>query len=254
MDSAAYARLPEDWQAPDGYLRDRVVLIAGAAGGLGRASALACARAGASVILLGRRIARLEKVYDEILASRAATPAIYPLDLAGAAPRDYEELATTIEREFGQLHGIVHAAAHFTGLRPAIDIEPEDWLRALHVNVSAPFLLTQACLPLLRQAPDAGVVFVLDDAQRTARAYWGAYGVSKHALAGLASILRDEWESTSVRAHALLPAPMRTALRHEAYYGENADAVPLPDASANAVVCLLGAQGKTLQALVTDLR
>lgn len=253
MSASTNVRLPAGWRASSDYLRERVVLVAAAAGGLGRASALACASAGASVILLGRRIARLERVYDEIVALKAAQPALYPLDLAGAAPRDYAELAATIEREFGRLDGIVHAAAHFEDLRPAADIEADDWLRGMHVNVSAPFLLTQACLPLLRQARQAGVVFVLDDPVRMGRAYWGAYGVAKHALSGLVSILRDEWESTPVRAHALLPAPMRTRLRGTAYFGENALEVPLPDAAANAVVYLLGDEGAAVQATL-DLR
>lgn len=240
MSASTCARLPANWQAPPGYLRECVVLITGAYGGLGRASALACARAGASVVLLGRRIARLEKVYDEIAALKAAQPALYPLDLAGATPRDYAELAATIEREFDRLDGIVHAAAHFEGLQPAADIEADNWLRGMHVNVSAPFLLTQACLPLLRAANRASVVFVLDDPARMGRAYWGAYGVAKQALSGLVAVLRDEWESTPVRAHALLPAPMRTPLRGTAYLGENVLNLPLPDAAANAVVYLLG--------------
>ena len=253
MTASTSARLPANWQAPSDYLRGRVVLVAGAAGGLGRTGALASARAGANVILLGRRIARLEKVYDEIVALKAAAPAIYPLDLAGATPRDYTELAATIEREFGRLDGIVHAAAHFESLQPASDIEADAWLRGMHVNVSAPFLLTQACLPLLREAAQASVVFVLDDPARMGRAYWGAYGVAKHALAGLVSILREEWESTSVRAHALLPAPMRTRLRGAAYYGESAHNLPLPDVSAEAVVYLLGADGAAVQTTL-DLR
>ncbi|MBU6199186.1 MAG: SDR family NAD(P)-dependent oxidoreductase [Xanthomonadaceae bacterium] len=253
MSASPRARLPAGWQAPSDYLRERVVLVSGAAGGLGRASALACARAGASVVLLGRRVARLEKVYDEIVALQAPRPAIYPLDLAGATPRDYAELAATLERELGRLDGIVHAAAHFESLQPAADIEADEWLRGIHVNVSAPFLLTQACLPLLRVAAQASVVFVLDDPERMSRAYWGAYGVAKHALAGLVSILRAEWESTFVRAHALLPAPMRTRLRGAAYYGENALDLPLPDATADAVVYLLGADGATAQTTL-DLR
>jgi NAD(P)-dependent dehydrogenase (short-subunit alcohol dehydrogenase family) len=253
MSASSGARLPPNWRAPSDYLRERVVLVAGAAGGLGRASALACARAGASVVLLGRRIARLEKVYDEIAALKVAQPALYPLDLAGATPRDYAELAATIEREFGRLDGIVHAAAHFEGLQPASDIEADNWLRGMHVNVSAPFLLTQACLPLLREAKQASVVFVLDDPERMGRAYWGAYGVAKQALAGLVAILRDEWESTRVRAQALLPAPMRTPLRGAAYLGENALDLPPPDAAANAVVYLLGDEGPAVHETL-DLR
>ena len=127
MSASTNVRLPAGWRASSDYLRERVVLVAAAAGGLGRASALACASAGASVILLGRRIARLERVYDEIVALKAAQPALYPLDLAGAAPRDYAELAATIEREFGRLDGIVHAAAHFEDLRPAAALQPGGW-------------------------------------------------------------------------------------------------------------------------------
>ena len=252
--SAKIAGLPPGWEPLAGMLRDRVVLIVGASGGLGRASALAAARAGASVVLLGRKVRALEKVYDEIVALQAATPAIYPLDLGGATPRDYAELAATLEREFGRLDGILHAAAHFEGLRPASDIAPEEWVRAVHVNLTAPFLLTQACLPLLQAARDAAVVFVLDDPVRMGKAYWGGYGAAKHALAGIASILHEETESSALRVHALLPAPMRSTLRRTAYFGENTLALPGPEASANAAVYLLGADGMAARGRILDLR
>jgi len=250
----SYARLPDGWSASAGCLRSRVVLVTGAAGGLGRASALAAARVGASVILLGRKVRLLEKVYDELAALGAAQPAIYPLDLSGAVPNDYSELVATIEREFGRLDGVVHAAAHFDGLQPAASILADEWLRALHVNLSAPFLLTQACLPLLQRADDASVVFVLDDPARMGKAHWGGYGVAKHGLSGLASILREELENTSVRVHALLPMPMRTAMRRAAYYGENTLELPLPELAARAVVYLLGADGAAARGKVLDLR
>jgi NAD(P)-dependent dehydrogenase (short-subunit alcohol dehydrogenase family) len=252
--SGEFVTLPPDWAPQPDSLRERVILVAGATGGLGHACALAAARAGASVILLGRKVRPLEKIYDEIAAGGAATPAIYPLDLAGATPHDYAELAATIEREFGRLDGIVHAAAHFDGLRPAGDIPPEEWMRALHVNLTAPFLLTQACLPLLQAGGDASIVFVLDDPQRMGKAYWGGYGAAKHALAGLASILHEETENSALRVHALLPAPMRTALRRVAYFGENTVALPLPDASANAAVYLLSAAAAPLRGRILDLR
>jgi Grx4 family monothiol glutaredoxin len=97
--------------------------------------------------------------------------------------------------------------------RPIAMHKPDDWLRALHVNVSAPFALTQACLPLLTQAPDSAVVFVLDNPDLLQRAHWGAYGVSKAALERFVSILHEEHDTGAFRVHALLPAPMRTALR-----------------------------------------
>ena len=252
--SGGFVTLPPGWAPQPDSLRERVILVAGATGGLGRACALAAARAGASVILLGRKVRPLEKIYDEIVAGGAATPAIYPLDLAGATPHDYAELATTIEREYSRLDGIVHAAAHFDGLRPASEIPPEEWMRALHVNLTAPFLLTQACLPLLQTGADASVVFVLDDPQRMSKAYWGGYGAAKHALAGLAAILHEETENSALRVHALLPAPMRTALRRVAYFGENTVALPLPDATASAAVYLLGAAAAPARGRILDLR
>lgn len=235
-------------------LAGRVVLVAGAAGGLGRASALACAKAGATVVLLGRTVRALEKVYDGIEAVGGARPAIYPLDLAGASPRDHAELADAIVAQCGRLDGLVHAAAHFSGLQPFDEQAPEEWLRCLHVNATAPYLLTQACLPALRERDDAAVVFVLDDPARVGKAFWGGYGAAKHAVAGLASIVHEETETGPVRTHALLPAPMRTRLRREAYFGEDTLGIEPPDRAGEAVAWLLTPQAREWRGRVLDLR
>ena len=245
-------RLPVGWAAPRDCLKDRVVLITGATGGIGRAAAIAAAGAGATTVLLGRKVRPLEKLYD-VIEAHGGHAALYPLDLEGATPRDYEEMAQTLEREFGRLDGVVHGAAYFAGLQPLAAVEPLDWLRTLHVNVSAPFLLTQACLSLLGRAPDASVVFLLDDCDRVSRAHWGAYGVGKHALAGLVSILHEESDSSPVRVHALLPPPLRTALRRTAYFGENSLELPQPDSIAPALVYLLGADAVAARGKVLDL-
>jgi NAD(P)-dependent dehydrogenase (short-subunit alcohol dehydrogenase family) len=254
MSAHRTARLPADWHAGADTLRDRAVLVTGAAGGLGKATALAAASSGAAVILLGRKVPQLEKVYDAIAALGRAQPAIYPMDLSGATAKDYADLAATIDKEFGRLDGVVHAAAHFDSLRPALNIASEEWLRSLHVNVSAPFLLTQACGELLSRADEASVIFVIDDPERTRRAHWGGYGVAKHALAVLASILHDEWEKTPVRVHTVLPPPMRTTLRRAAYYGENTMQLPTPDEFAPALLYLLGRDGAAARGAVLDLR
>jgi NAD(P)-dependent dehydrogenase (short-subunit alcohol dehydrogenase family) len=254
MPDRAFARLPADWRANSGALSGRVILITGATGGLGRAAALAATGAGANVVLLGRNVRRLEKLYDEVVGLGLAQPAIYPLDLAGATPKDYQEMAERIEGEFGRLDGIVHAAAYFQALQPVTDIAAEEWLQLLHVNLSAPLLLTQACAALLQRADDASVVFVLDDPERTRRAYWGGYGAAKHGLAALASILHDEWEHSNTRVHMLLPAPMRTTLRRAAYYGENTLELPPPETAADAVVYLLAPAGAAARGRILDLR
>jgi len=240
--------------APSASLRDCVVLVTGATGGLGRATSLAAAAAGATVVLLGRKVRALETLYDDIERLGAPQPAVYPMDLAGATPRDYADLAASIERECGRLDGVVHAAAHFDGLQPFDQQKPEEWARTQQVNVTAPFQLTQACMPLLRQAPDAAIVFVLDDPTRTGKSFWGGYGVAKHALAGLASIVHEETETSRVRTHALLPGPMRTVLRRAAYYGEDTLMHPEPDHAARFVVWLLSADGVGMRGKVLDLR
>src|SRR5690606_15790753 len=147
---------------------------------------------GATLVLLGRRVPRLNRTSDAIEAAGGAQPALYPLDLAGATPSDYAELAERIDAQCGRLDGVLHAAAEFKGLTPLEITDPEDWLTALHVNLSAPLLLTQACLPLLKRSSDASVVFVLDDPERVGHAYWGGYGVAKHGLLGLVPMLAEE--------------------------------------------------------------
>ena len=223
-------------------LVDRVVLVTGAYGGLGEAAAKACARAGATVVLLGRKVPKLSRTYDTVKAL-GPTPALYPLDMAGADPADYEQLAATIASEMGGLHGIVHCAAEFTGLRPLETTPPEEFVRNLHVNLTAPWLLTQACLPVLRKAADSAVVFVADDLSRVNRAYWGTYGVAKAGLLGLVRILHDETERSTVRVSALQPGPMRTTIRSRAYVEEAASRVPSPDRYADLCVRLLSADG-----------
>ncbi|MBD8900108.1 SDR family NAD(P)-dependent oxidoreductase [Rhodanobacter sp. DHG33] len=248
------ARFPAGWMPGSDTLAGRVVLVTGACGGLGGAVARAASRAGATVIVSGRRKRQLEQLYDAMLAEGLAEPVIHPLDMETATPHDYAALADGLRHDFGRLDGIAHCAASFAGLTPMAMHKPDDWLRAMHVNVNAPFALTQACLPLLQEAADSAVVFVLDDPQRMARAHWGAYGASKAALERFAAILHEETDEGPLRVHALLPAPMRTRLRRQAYFGEDTLQHPLPDAAAVATVWLLGAQAAPARGCVLDLR
>ena len=240
--------------AAAGSLGGRTVLVTGAAGGLGRAAALASARAGATVVLAGRKVRALEEVHDALVAAGGPPPAIYPLNLEGATPDDYDALAEAIRQQCGSLDGIVHAAAHFDGLRTIAQTKPIDWLRAQQVGLNAPYLLSRACLPLMQASTDAAIVFVLDDPARIGKAHWGGYGVAKFALAGFASILNEETSGSSVRVHALLPGPMRTALRRMAYFGEDTSTRPPPDVAGGAVAFLLGDDGRRLRGTTLDLR
>lgn len=223
-------------------LAGRVILITGAYGGLGEAAAKACAQAGATVVLLGRKVPKLSRSYDAVKAC-GLEPALYPLDLAGADPADYEQMAETFRRDLGGLHGILHCAAEFTGLRPLETTPPEDFVRNLHVNLTARWLLTQACLPLLRESGDSAVVFVADDCRRVNRAYWGAYGVAQAGVLGLMHMLHDETEAGPIRVSALQPGPMRSNIRSRAYVEEAASKVAFPTRYAPACVHLLSSAG-----------
>jgi NAD(P)-dependent dehydrogenase (short-subunit alcohol dehydrogenase family) len=240
-----------------GALAGRVVLINGAQGGLGSATAKACAQAGAMLVLLGRKPAKLNRVYDAC-AKLGPEPLLYPLDLEGASPDDYAELADRLFREFGRLDGLLHCAAEFRGLTPLEHTDPAVFARALHVNLTAPWWLTQACLPLLKQAADAAVVFALDDAARVGQAYWGGYGLAQHGVGALVGMLHAELASSSVRVSALQPGPMRTSLRARAYAedeDENGDnRAHDPADYAAACVSLLSSAGATHRGRIWSVR
>ncbi|AWV06663.1 SDR family NAD(P)-dependent oxidoreductase [Marilutibacter maris] len=223
-------------------LDGRAVLVAGAHGGLGAAAAQACARAGATVVLLGRKLPRLNRVYDAV-AAIGPEPLLYPLDLEGASADDYAELAARIEGELGRLDGLLHCAAEFRGLTPLAQTDPAVFARALHVNLTARWWLTQACLPLLSRASDAAVVFAVDDPALVGQAYWGGYGLAQHGLAALVGMLHQELANGPVRVSGLRPGPMRTPLRSRAYADETDDRVRDPAAYAPACVTLLSSAG-----------
>lgn len=226
----------------DGTLRDRVVLIAGAAGGLGAAAAVACARAGATTVLLGRKVAPLNRVYDAAKAV-GPEPVLYPLDLEGASPDDFDQLAQALEGEFGRLDGLLHCAAEFRGLTPLQHTDPADFARAIHVDLTARWWLTQACLPLLAKAEAGAAVFVLDDPARTGSAFWGGYGIAQAGQVALVGMLQAEIGAQGPRISGLQPGPMRTGLRAKAYQA-NADLVARPPTDyADACVTLLSPAG-----------
>lgn len=234
-------------------LAGRVVLVTGAHGGLGECAAKASAAAGATVILLGRRVPKLNRVYDAIAAAGGPAPALYPLDLEGATPADYEAMAERIGAECGRLDGILHAAAAFKGLTSIANTPPEDLIRGLHANLGAPLLLTQACLPLLNAAADSAVVFTLNSTVATTRAYWGPYGIAQHGLRGLVAILADEQSSGPLRVHGLQPGPMRTALRSRAWFSEDPARCPPAASYAPACVHLLSAAAADLRGQVLEV-
>jgi len=244
--TAASQVLPADYQPRPDLLKDKVILITGAADGIGHALAVAAGGCGATVVLLDKDVRRLELTYDAIEKAGGPQPAIYPLNLEGANPDDHAELAAVVERDLGALHGLVHNAASLGKPAPIDIYDIEAWYRVLQVNLSAPFLLTRACLPLLRKSGEASVLFMSDEVGRRGKAYWGAYGVTKSGLEGFMRILAVELASTAIRVNSVDPGPVRTALRRSAYPGEDAQALPLPAQAAQSLLYLLGPDGRDL--------
>ena len=208
-------------------LKNKVILITGAGGGLGSTAALALAQQGAHIILLDKIIPKLEKTYDAIVETGAPTPVMYPFDLAGASEVEYEELASVIAAKYGALHGLLHSALEFSHFSPLSAHSTKNWGNALNVNLNAPFLLTRVLLPVLQASDHAAIVFTSDSSARQGKAYSGAYGVSKIALEGLAKILADELESAGkIRVNTLVPGAVDSPFRKKAYPGEDKTALP----------------------------
>jgi NAD(P)-dependent dehydrogenase (short-subunit alcohol dehydrogenase family) len=234
--------------APD-LLNDRVILVTGAGDGIGATAARSFASHGATVVLVGRTQAKLEAVYDAIEAEGGKKPAIFVMDFAKAQGDDYQNLFDGLDKEFGQLDGLLHNAGILGNRSPIEHYDIPTWLETIHVNLNAPFILTQTLLPLLRKSADPVVVFTSSGVGRKGRAYWGAYAASKFATEGLAQTLADECDN--IRVNCINPGPIRTAMRKLAYPGEDPSTLKTPADIVEPYLFLIGpdSQGTTGQSL-----
>lgn len=217
--------------APD-CLKNRVILVTGASGSLGRVAALNFAKHGATVILHGRKAGRLDPLYDAIEAAGFAQPANLLLDFLTATETDYQGVAETIFAGFKRLDGIFHAAGHMAPLSPLAMQNVTSWNAHFAVNLMAPVAITRACLPMLKRAPDdnANVVFVSETHAIEPKAYWGAFAASKAALGNVATIWNDELSAdSSLRIRVLVPGPIASQMRAISHPGELASTIPSVD-------------------------
>jgi len=242
----------KDYVAAPNLLKDRIILVTGAGDGIGRAAAKAFAEYGARIVLLGRTRSKLESVYDEILGAGHPQPSIVQMNLAEALGPDYFELAEKLDTEYGRLDGLLHNAGILGQRTPIEHHDIGIWTKVMHVNLTAPFVLTQVLLPLLNKSDDASIVFTSSGVGRKGRAYWGAYAVSKFGIEGLCQVLADETrEAGRVRVNCINPGRTRTAMRHAAYPAEDPDTLPAPDEILAAYLYLVGpdSRGVTGQSL-----
>ncbi|GAC10313.1 YciK family oxidoreductase [Paraglaciecola chathamensis] len=218
-----------NFQPTSGLLTSKTILVTGAGDGIGKEAALQFAKYGATVILLGRTVSKLEAVYDEIVANGGPEPAIIPLDLQGATPQHYRDMANTIDNQFASLDGVLHNASLLGHLEPFQQINEDDWNNVMQVNVNSQFFMTQALIPVMKKSTNASLVFTTSSVGLKGRAYWGSYSISKFATQGMMEIIADENENTSIRANCINPGGTRTNMRAQAYPAEDASKLKTPE-------------------------
>jgi NAD(P)-dependent dehydrogenase (short-subunit alcohol dehydrogenase family) len=228
-------------------------MVTGATAGIGRAVARELVRAGATVILHGRNDKALENLYQE-LKSLGPEPSVAQIDLERAQGPEYQALTAEIESRYGRLDGLLHNAAILGDRSPIEHYDIGLWQRVLLVDLTAPFILTRCLLPLLRNSPDASVLFTTSGVGRRGRAYWGAYAVAKAGTEGFAEVLADELESTAIRVNVINPGRTRTRMRARAYPAENPASVPTPESVAPAYLYLLGGASRGVRGQRVDVQ
>jgi NAD(P)-dependent dehydrogenase (short-subunit alcohol dehydrogenase family) len=219
-----------DYQAPDKLLAGKTILITGAGDGIGQAAAKSYAQLGATVILVGKTLNKLEKVYDEIVEKGHSEPVIYPIDLNGATEADYNHLNQTIIEQFGALDGLLNNAGILGPRKPLENISAQQWTEVIQVNLTSNFLITKALLPALKLADNASIIMTSSGVGRQGRAYWGAYAVSKFGIEGFTQVLAEELENTTnIRVNCINPRATNTRMRRTAYPSEHPEINPTTD-------------------------
>jgi NAD(P)-dependent dehydrogenase (short-subunit alcohol dehydrogenase family) len=221
-------------------LKGRVILVTGATGGVGRAVSAGLAAYGAQLVLSGTEVNLLDRLCDQIEQAGHIAPLALPIDLERAGVDDFATVASVLATRFPHIDGLLLNAAMLGDLTPIQAYDPLRWARVMQVNLHSNFLLLRSMLPLLAASPDAAIVVTTDDLARRARAYWGAYAVSKRGLEGLAEVLAEELASSNIRVNCLDPGPTRTRLRAQAYPAEATDSVPGAESLIPCFTYLLG--------------
>ncbi len=218
-------------------LEGKTALITGASRGIGAAVAKLLAKQGAHVILIARTIGGLEAVDDEI-KSFGGRATLMPLDLFKLDELD--ALGPTLYQHFPKLDIFVGNAAMLGTLAPLGHLKPDEFQQVMNLNLMANYRLIRTLDPLIKAAPNGRAVFVTSGVTQDLRAYWGEYAVSKAALEALAKVYAAECANTNVKVNILDPGRVRTAMRAQAYPGENPELRPMPDEIAPHFLKLVG--------------
>lgn len=233
-------------------LKDKVILVTGAGDGIGKQAALSYAQHGATVILLGRTVKKLEQTYDEIESFGGPQPAIIPLDMKGASKKNYQDMAETIEGQYGRLDGVLHNASLLGVISPFDQISEDTFDDVMQVNVKAQFLMTQALLPVIHKSKDGRIIFTSSTVGHSGRALWGSYAISKFATEGMMQILADELSNTNIRVNAINPGGTRTGMRAKAYPAEDSQQLKTPLDIMPLYLYLMAPEGREVNGQCID--
>lgn len=232
-----------DWQhytANPAHFQGKTILVTGAADGIGKAVTIALAEQGATVLMLDKKSRHLEKLFDQIVERGYAEPVILPVDLMKITPETATQLAQSVSDEFGKLDGLLHNAAELGSPSPLDQYDMQYWNTVMHTNLQAPYVLTRALLPLLKQEYKTNVVFTSADVGRDATAYWGAYSIAYAGVEAQMSIWAQELEKISkVRVNSIDPGAVRTVLRRRSHPGESQESLPAPQSITPAYLKIL---------------
>jgi NAD(P)-dependent dehydrogenase (short-subunit alcohol dehydrogenase family) len=242
-----------NYQAPQSFLANKTILITGAVDGIGKQAALTMAGFGATIILLGKTVKKLENVYDLIVQQGSPEPAIVPLDLKGATHQHYIDMANTIQSQFKCLDGVLHNASILGHLEPFSQITEDMFKEVMQVNLNSQFSMTQALLPVLKEAQSASVLFTTSSVGSKGRAFWGSYAISKFATEGMMQVLADEYENSNIRFNCINPGGTKTSMRASAFPAEDPKTLKTPSDIMPLYLYLMGddskaENGKTFQA------
>ena len=216
-------------------LAGRIALITGASRGIGYATAIALAKAGAHVVAVARTQGGLEELYDAITEVGGSATGV-PLDL-----KDYDgidRLGASLHERYGKLDVLVANAGLLGSLSPLSHVEPKVWDDVMAVNVTANYRLIRSLDPLLQKSDAGRAVFLTSGAAWMPMAYWGPYSVSKAAVELMARIYAAETASTSLRVNVFNPGPIRTRMRATAMPGEDPMTLDVPENVAEKILDL----------------
>ena len=217
-------------------LENQLALVTGASRGIGAATAIALAAAGAHVVLTARTAKDLEAV-EETIFDAGGSATIAPLDMTQTD--SIARLASAVGERWQALDVLVLNAGMLGTLAAVPAIDPKEFAQVLTLNVSAQVAMIQAFDAMLRKAQAAKVIGVTSSVGRNPRAYWGAYGASKAAFETLIGAYGDETsEISGIRTVILDPGATRTKMRARAYPGEAPESVKPPEVVAERIAAL----------------